>query len=64
MNLVCSLAKVEFYPDLDEEIDYLRAVIEKQEVTEIKTTKPKQTGKNPESKLKNRNTTLKGAKIL
>lgn len=25
-----------FYPDLDEEIDYLHAVIEKQEVTEIK----------------------------
>ncbi|XP_054468768.1 neural proliferation differentiation and control protein 1a [Anoplopoma fimbria] len=31
--------KAAFYPDLDEEIDYLHAVIEKQELTEIKTTK-------------------------
>ncbi|XP_068561960.1 neural proliferation differentiation and control protein 1a [Cebidichthys violaceus] len=31
--------KVTFYPDLDEEIDYLHAVIEKQEVTEIKPPK-------------------------
>ncbi|KAM9338087.1 neural proliferation differentiation and control protein 1a [Symphorus nematophorus] len=35
--------KVKFYPELDEEIDYLRSVIEKQEVTEIKppNTQPK-----------------------
>lgn len=31
--------KVAFYPDPDEEIDYLHAVIEKQEVTEIKPPK-------------------------
>ncbi|KAK5851883.1 hypothetical protein PBY51_023400 [Eleginops maclovinus] len=29
--------KVAFYPDLDEEIDFLHSVIEKQEVTEIET---------------------------
>ncbi|XP_068430986.1 neural proliferation differentiation and control protein 1a [Clinocottus analis] len=33
-----------FYPDLDEEIDYLHAVIEKQEVTEIK---PQRQTKHP-----------------
>ncbi|KAK9532708.1 hypothetical protein VZT92_010082 [Zoarces viviparus] len=31
--------KVAFYPDPDEEIDYLHAIIEKQEVTEIKPPK-------------------------
>ncbi|XP_070781161.1 neural proliferation differentiation and control protein 1-like [Enoplosus armatus] len=37
--------KVAFYPDLDEEIDYLHSVIEKQEVTEIKP--PKKQSKHP-----------------
>ncbi|XP_044030573.1 neural proliferation differentiation and control protein 1a [Siniperca chuatsi] len=37
--------KVTFYPDLDEEIDYLHSVIEKQEVTEIKP--PKKQSKHP-----------------
>ncbi|TNN70742.1 hypothetical protein EYF80_019025 [Liparis tanakae] len=31
--------KVVFYPDLDEEIDYIHSVIEKQEVTDIKPPK-------------------------
>nr|XP_046231166.1 neural proliferation differentiation and control protein 1a [Scatophagus argus] len=37
--------KVTFYPDLDEEIDYLHSVIEKQEVTEVKP--PRKTAKHP-----------------
>lgn len=37
--------KVTFYPGLDEEIDYLHSVIEKQEVTEIKT--PRKLSKHP-----------------
>ncbi|XP_034403383.1 neural proliferation differentiation and control protein 1a isoform X2 [Cyclopterus lumpus] len=36
--------KVSFYPDLDEEIDYIHSVIEKQEVTEIK---PPRQSKHP-----------------
>ncbi|XP_034054060.1 neural proliferation differentiation and control protein 1a isoform X2 [Gymnodraco acuticeps] len=38
--------KVAFYPDLDEEIDFLHSVIEKQEVTEIKTERH-HTSKHP-----------------
>uniref|UniRef100_A0AAQ4Q9B3 Neural proliferation, differentiation and control, 1a n=1 Tax=Gasterosteus aculeatus aculeatus TaxID=481459 RepID=A0AAQ4Q9B3_GASAC len=34
-----SYGKVAFYPDVDEEIDYIHSVIEKQEVTEIKPPK-------------------------
>lgn len=44
LNLVCSLGKVTFYADPDEEIDYLQSVIAKQEVTEIQP--PKNPGKN------------------
>nr|XP_019937445.1 PREDICTED: neural proliferation differentiation and control protein 1-like [Paralichthys olivaceus] len=36
---------VTLYPDLDEEIDFLQSVIEKQEVSEIKT--PKKQSKHP-----------------
>ncbi|XP_031133878.1 neural proliferation differentiation and control protein 1a isoform X2 [Sander lucioperca] len=36
---------VKFYPDVDEEIDYLHSVIEKQEVTEIRP--PKKHSKHP-----------------
>lgn len=51
LNLVCSLGQV-FYPDLDEEIDYIHSVIEKQEVIETKPPKKqsKHPGKSPESK--------------
>lgn len=54
LNLVCSSGKVTFYPDLDEEIDFLHSVIEKQEVSEIRQPKKqsKHPGKNPESDLK------------
>ncbi|KAM7369136.1 hypothetical protein PAMP_013429 [Pampus punctatissimus] len=38
-------SKTTLYPDLDEEIDYLRSYIEKQEVTEIK--QPKKQTKHP-----------------
>lgn len=53
LNLVCFLCKVKFYPDVDEEIDYLHSVIEKQEVTEIRPPKKhsKHPGKSPESNL-------------
>ncbi|KAF3848930.1 hypothetical protein F7725_015427 [Dissostichus mawsoni] len=40
------VGKVAFYPDLDEEIDFLHSVIEKQEVTEIKTERHN-TSKHP-----------------
>ncbi|XP_029299898.1 neural proliferation differentiation and control protein 1a isoform X2 [Cottoperca gobio] len=41
--------KVTFHPDLDEEIDFLHAVIEKQQVTEIKK-QTKQSAKHPDVK--------------
>ncbi|KAK5878770.1 hypothetical protein CesoFtcFv8_024148 [Champsocephalus esox] len=40
------VGQVAFYPDLDEEIDFLHSVIEKQEVTEIKTERH-HTSKHP-----------------
>lgn len=47
---MCPLGKVTVYPLLDEEIDYLHSVIEKQELTEIKAPKKQlQLGRNPAS---------------
>lgn len=47
LNVFCWLGKVRTFTDLDEEIDFLHSIIEKQEVSKIKTTKnqPQKTGK-------------------
>lgn len=52
--LISPLGKGTFYPDLDDEIDYLHSVIEKQSVSEfISVTKqPKHPGKKLKNNLK------------
>lgn len=40
LNLVCLLGATAFYVDPDEEIDYLQAIIAKQEVTEVQPPRP------------------------